>query len=290
MLVVGVAAGAGAAYTPAADALLGGGSVGAQRTTDHLDVKFTTIRIQKDGKSLHFYGDWIARCDGNLLVTANFDQIVPIAADGSFSGTGPLNSEIADGTFEFNGKLSRIVLGGRSVEAARGTGRVNFSFHPDPAQPHACDTTVVNWQARTSPTASGKATPRKGGSYYGNTSATFPVVMRVSSNGKQVVQTGLEFVLKCAKREQPSLEADITPTMAIGRNGSFVNVERYEERIRAAQIWGEGSVMKYTAVFRGKFGAWAVRGSLKVDATVVASDGTTLDTCSSGPLSFAASL
>jgi hypothetical protein len=285
-----VAAAGSAPLPPPANALLGGGSVGTRTAPGHADVKFTSIQISPDGTRLHFYGDWNARCDGGGVVTASFDEIVRISADGSFSGTGPVKSEVADGTFEFRGKLSRVALGGRSLDAARGTGRVRFAFRPDATRTHACDTAQVEWQARTTPKVTGKARPKNGGTYYGNTSDTLPFVMRVSPDGKQIVQAAALFVLDCNNRVEPILDAEIAPATPIGRSGSFVSVERSEETVRAAELWGEGSVMKYVAVFHGKFGTWAVRGGLTVKATVTARDGTTVDICASRPLSFAASL
>jgi hypothetical protein len=279
------------AFVPKKYALLGGGVLGAQRTTTHADVSWVTIRVAKDGKSVHFYGDNLtgACSGGQAPISTAGDLSVPLRADGSFAGSGPIaKSAIADGTFQFKGKLSHLVVGGQKVEGATGTAQAEFTFHQDPSHPSTCKTPVIRWQARTNPKVTGSAVPRKGATYYGNNTDTSPVLIRVAPNGKQVVQAALEFVITCTSKKQ-LLQNDTVPTMTIKAGGTFSNTEAYDGNPqRVALDWGTGASAHYVATFKGKFGASSVGGSLNVVVTVT-KNGSKIDSCTSST-TFAASL
>ena len=84
-------------FAPTRGELLGGGSVGPATTAGHVDVDFTTIRISKDGKSLHFYGDWPARCsDGPAPASGMYAAMSTTSA--TTRGRGPAPRAASTGT------------------------------------------------------------------------------------------------------------------------------------------------------------------------------------------------
>ena len=273
-----------AAFAPKQGALLGGGRVGPARTPNHLDVDFTTIRISEDGKSLHFYGDWPALCGDGRSVTANVDRVAPIQPDGSFFAAGLLTSATAVGTFELGGRLARTSIGGQQLEIASGTGRSQFALRTGRI---TCKTPLVAWQVRSAPRVVGPPTPKRGAPYFGSDDQTDPVVLRVSRDGRSIVQAGVEFGLDC-KHKRFLFASDLVPGATIRRDGSFSSTQRYRSAPGDARF-GAGNLARFTAVFEGRFGASTVAGSLRVGVRVVGKAGALADTCSSFTR-FAASL
>jgi hypothetical protein len=270
---------------PTPGQLLGGGSVGAAAVAGHVDVAFTTLRVSKDGRQLHFYGDWPARCGDGRVVTANVERVVSIQPDGTFVAAGLMNSAATVGSFEVRGRLERRSIGGQELGAASGTGRAELSTRRGPAA--TCSTSVVHWQARSTPRAHGAPLPQKGASYFGNNDQTDPVVFRISRDGRSIVQAGLEFGLDC-RHKRFLFASDVLPDARIGADGRFAAVQRYASAITDTRF-GAGNVARFTARIAGRFGSSTLAGSLEVDVRIEAAGAKVVDTCHSRT-TFAASI
>ena len=260
---------------PPGGALLGGGAAGEHfDSTASYDLHFTTASVTTDGKSVKFYGDWNGRCAGfQGAVTASFFQEVKIGGDGTFSGKGPLESTVADGTFTFRGAFT-------GPGAAGGTGEVVFTFHSGSSS-YRCDTGTVAWQARTSVNRFGRPRPLAGRTYYGNTTQRLPMVLRVSGDGRSVGQQAVLWDAKCKHNLAGLGRATSSPSMPIHADGTFSFTERYTE------AYGR-FVAHITSTHEGRFGLSTASGTWRVKVDV--RDPRTnaqADSCDSGPLRWA---
>jgi hypothetical protein len=281
----GLVAAASLSFAPTPGALLGGGTIGPALTADQADVGFTTIRVSQDGKRLHFYGDWPARCGDGHVVTANIDRVVSLQADGSFVAAGLMNSSTVVGSFELRGRLDRRSIGGQELDVAAGSGSAELSSRRGSAT--SCKTPLLSWQVRSTPRVGGAPTPRKGAAYFGSDDQTDPVVLRVSRDGRSIVQAGIEFGLDC-KHKRFLFASDVVPGARIGSDGRFAKVQRYASPVKDARF-PTGSIARFTATLSGRFGASTVAGSLKVDVRIESAGAALVDTCHS-ETTFAASL
>ena len=271
-------------FAPTRAELLGGGSVGPARTAGHVDVDFTTIRISKDGKSLHFYGDWPARCNDGRVVTANVERVVRIQPDGSFVSAGLLSTAAVVGTFELQGRLEHKSIGGQELDVGSGTGSSEFTSRGGGTT--TCKTPLVSWQVRATPHVTGPATPKRGAAYFGSNDQTDPVVLRVAKDGGSLVQAGIEFGLDC-RYFRFHFASDVIPGAKIARDGSFSTLQRYSSVVSSTRY--RGAVARFTATLSGRFGASTAGGSLKVAVRITAKSGAVVDKCRSAT-TFAASL
>jgi hypothetical protein len=286
MSALAVAAGllvAAAPFAAPKGELLGGGRVGPRPTPGHADVAYTTLRVSKDARSIHVYGDWPARCGDGSVVTLDFDRVVALRRDGTFLAAGLLKEAALVGTFELEGRLRRATIGGQALTAAEGTGSADFAPRGGAT---ACRTGQVDWQVRSRPRVGGPPTPKKGAAYYGSNDQTDPVVLRVSRDGRAIVQAGIEFALAC-RYARFRFASEVVPGAAIARDGSFSTVQRYTSRLAGSRY--AGAVGRFTARLSGRFGASSVGGSLRVDVRLVGRTGALIDTCHSATR-FAASL
>jgi hypothetical protein len=268
-------------FAPKPGELLGGGSVGPAPTPGHLDIAYTTIRVSKDGKSIHVYGDWPARC-GRGVVTAAFDHVVRLQPDGSFVAAGVLSTAGAVGSFEVQGRLERTSIGGRELDVGTGTGDAELSQRRGGTA--TCKTRTVTWQVRSAPSVGGPPTPKRGSAYFGSDSDTDPVVLRVSKDARSVVQAGLEFGLKC-RYSRFTFASDVFPRIPIDPGGRFETVQRYTAPLAAYR----NATAHFTSRLAGRFAASTVSGSLRVDVSIKAKSGAAIDTCHT-TTTFAASL
>jgi len=271
-------------FAPTRGELLGGGSIARARTSGHVDVDFTTIRVSKDGRSLHFYGDWPARCSDGRVVTANFARVVRIQPDGSFVAAGLLSTAAVVGTFELQGRLARRSIGGLERDVGSGRGRAEFTSRGGGST--TCRTPLVSWQVRARPHVTGPATPQRGAPYFGSNDQTDPVVLRVAGDGRSLVQAGIEFGLDC-RYFRFRFASDVIPGARIAADGSFSAAQRYTSVVSSTRY--RGAVAHFTATLSGRFGASTVGGSLKVDVRITAKGGAVIDRCRSAT-TFAASL
>ena len=260
-------------FTPTHGQLLGGGSVGAPPTAAHADVAYTTIRVSRDGTSIHFYGDWPARCASGV-VTASVDRVLPLQPDGSFVGAGVLNTAAAVGSFELRGRLERRSIGGQELDAASGSGSAELA--PRAAGAATCRTGSIAWQVRAAPRLAGPPTPKRGAPYFGSDADTDPVVLRVSADGRSIVQAGLEFALRC-RYSRFRFASEVVPAAPIGRDGRFSAVHRYSSTLAGSRY--SGASARFTATRAGRFAASTVAGSLAVDVRITAKSGALVDTC-----------
>lgn len=276
--VAGRAAGDSRAALPSPGALLGGGAVGERFVPlANYDLHFTTVSVNSDGKSVKFYGDWNARCDGfRGAVTTVFFKQVDLKKDGTFKGKGPLESTSAEGTFTFEGRF-------KDPGSASGTGGVKFSFGSG-GRSYRCDTGPVSWQVRTSVDRSGRARPLAGRSYYGNTSQRLPVVLRVSRDGRSVAEQAVLWDAHCKKNVTGLGRATGSPPIAISSDGTFSFTERYTETYGAF-------VARITSTHEGRFGRSTVAGTWRVKVDVRnGSTNVKADSCDSGLVRWAARL
>jgi hypothetical protein len=270
-LLAGLLVLASAASAPLAPPgeLLGGGAIPENGT---YGLHFVTVRVTPDGRRVKFYGDWNGACEGFTgAVTASFFKIAAIAKDGSFKGRGPLDSAVAAGPFSFQGTFT-------SPASAAGTGSVHFTFTPGPGRSYLCDTGTVAWQVRADRPLRGSPRPRPGAAYYGNTSQDLPFVLRVSPDGRSVVQAALLWNATCAKSKAGLSSATFTPTAPISQ-GAFSTTQRYTD----AKLSG-----RVVSTDTGRFGQRAAAGTWHIHVDVVARRGGIADTCDSDRISWKA--
>ena len=270
-LLAGLLVLASAASAPLAPPgeLLGGGAIPENGTTG---LHFVTVRVTPDGRHVKFYGDWNGACQGFTgAVTASFYKIAAIAKDGSFKGRGPLDSAVAAGPFSFEGAFT-------SPTSATGTGSVHFTFAPGPGKSYLCDTGTVAWQVRADRPLGGSPRPRPRAAYYGNTSQDLPFMLRVSPDGRSVVQAALLWSATCAKSKAGLSSATFTPTAPIAQ-GAFSTTQRYTD----AKLSG-----RVVSTDTGRFGQRAAAGTWHIHVVVVGRRGGIADKCDTGRISWKA--
>jgi hypothetical protein len=274
-LAVAARGASGRPALPAGGALLGGGAVAHHFVPlANYKLHFTTVSLANDGQRVKFYGDWNGRCQGFPgAVTASFFEEVRIHGDGSFDGSGPLESTSAEGTFRFKGLF-------KSPGSASGTGSVRFTFHNGTSS-YACDTGTVGWQVRTALGRFGRPRPLGGKAYFGNTTQRLPMVLRVSPDGRTVDQQALMWNAKCKDNVAGLGRATSSPAMRIRADGTFGWTERYTEN------YG-GFVAHITSRHTGRFGLSTASGTWRVHVDVRnAQTKKRADSCDSGPMRWA---
>jgi hypothetical protein len=256
---------------PPGGSLLGGGAVGTRFVPlASYQLHFTTVTMARDAKSVSFYGDWNGRCAGyGGAVTATFWQRADIRGDGTFEGKGPLESTAAEGTYVFSGRFT-------GAGSAAGTGRVVFTFKSGGSS-YTCDTGTVSWQVRTSVNRFGRARPVAGRAYYGNTTQRLPMVLRVSADGRQIVQQAGLWNAKCRRNIAGLGRATSSPSFPIRRDGTFGFTERYTE------AYGDFTA-HITSTHEGRFGLSTAGGTWRVRVDVRDRAGKQADRCDSGAL------
>ena len=270
----------GSSALPEKDALLGGGKIGPRFETraalGHPDVAYTTIRIDKTSAlSFHIYGEWPIPCKGRAAVTAIFDTDVELEPDGTFEATGlvPPSSIIPKGLkYNFSGAFT-------SATTAQLGGGASFAFVEN-GKRYQCAGSGVKTEVRVAPTVSGGPAPAPGATYYGTTSDTGAVLLRVTADGKGVAQIAEEGWLDCHTKELKKnggpFIRNTSPPATIGAGGTFAGEERYD----AVNSFLPGTVTRIHSEIAGKFGASSVGGTWTVEAKVVdKKTGATSDTC-----------
>ena len=264
---------------PEKDALLGGGKIGQRfETRPHWASgrRLSTIRIDKTSAlSFHIYGEWPIACKGRAAVTAIFDTDVDLKPDGTFEATGlvPPSSIHPEG--------ASVQLQRRFHERSTGPGRRRRQLHVRrerqavPVRRERGQTEV-----RVAPTVSGAPAPAAGASYYGTTSDTGAVLLRVTADGKGVAQIAEEGWLDCHTKELKKnggpFIRNTSPPATIGAGGTFAGEEQYD----AVNSFLPGTVTTIHSEIAGKFGASSVGGTWTVEAKVVdKKTGATSDTC-----------
>lgn len=268
---------AGSSALPPPNALFGGGSIGPAYALRHGNVHFTSIRVSPDGRTVTLHGDWRARCDGlKAPVTASFvARDLPLDRVGSFTGTGPIETPLATGTF---------TIAGAFVEprSASGSGSVTFAYTRD-GRTHSC-AVFVDWETRAAPRREGRPAPVRGAAYYGVTSQSYPFLLRVSKDGRKVAHAALIWDARCTGTP------DGTGGDAVAHATPIRRGSRFELAFAEIERPAPGQLAVTSSTLRGVFGEGSVSGVWSVTRTVRSDDGTLLDSCSSGPVSFAARL
>lgn len=270
-LLVGLLVLTAAALPPLAPRgeLLGGGSAPGTGTAG---LQFVTVRVTSDGRRVRFYGDWTGTCAGFTGgVTTSFFKVAAIAKDGSFKGRGSLVSAVAAGPFSFQGSFT-------SPTSAAGSGSVRFTFTPGPGRSYSCDTGTVVWQVRTDRPLGGSPAPLRGAAYFGNTSQGLPFVLRVSPDGRSVVEAALLWNAACAKSKTGLSSATFARNARIS-SGGFSKTLRYGDAKLSGRVVSRDT---------GRFGADTAAGTWHVHVAVVGPGGRITDTCDSGPITWRA--
>src|SRR5262249_20910527 len=155
-----------------------------------------------------------------------FDKVVPLAADGTFAGSGlvPASDVIPKGMrFRFTGSFA-------GPAAAHVTGALSFTF-AGKGNPVSCAARRIETEARTAPKPPGTPAPKAAGAYYGTTADTGAVVLRVAADGTHVAQIGEEGWLDCStkdlKQNAPFIH-NTSPAAAIAAGGTFSGEERFD--------------------------------------------------------------
>ena len=256
----------------------GGGVISAVNTKGHLDVQYTQAIVQKDGKSLNFYGDWRAPCpSGNNIGGAGFvAKKVPIKSDGSFSGSGDLTGSGPGGT-----QTGTATFKGRFVSpgVATGSGDAGVDVKPNTGSPEHCSLkptfTIV------APGKPGTTGTRKGGAtYYGQGTSknqNLPTLFRLAASGKKMAQASLEFGPDCQNAKQTSPITNETmpgPNITVTKSG-FSGHEDYD-----STNYVPGQLWKFHFDLTGTFGPSKVKGTWTMTTEVF--DATTnqqVDSC-----------
>jgi hypothetical protein len=264
---------------PLPGALLGGGRLGPRYIDPHVDAHLTSLVTSADGTTVTFYGDWAARCPGLVEpMTASFvARDVPVAEDGSFAAAGEFSGEDFDGSYSVAGVFTE-------PRSATGSGRAVLTLHLGD-QTITCTTPSVSWEARGGARLKGRAHPEPSGAYYGTTSETFPLVLRVSKSNRKLAQAALLWDAPCRALPDGVGGLAVSSPTAIGKDGRFTVTFTIVEEPAADQV------AVTTATLRGTFGNGNVAGTFQATARVQSLvDGSLLDSCSTGPVSWAARL
>jgi hypothetical protein len=262
---------------PLPGVLLGGGRLGPRYVNPHVDAHLTSLVTSADGTTVTFYGDWAARCPGQVEpITASFvARDVPVAEDGSFAAAGEFSGEDFDGSYSVAGLFT-------APRSATGSGRAVVTLHVGD-QTITCTTPSVDWEVRGGARLKGPARPVPSGAYYGTTSDAFPLVLRVSKSSRKLAQVALLWDARCHSLPDGAGGLADSPPTTIGKSGRFTVT---------FTIVGEpaaGQVAVSTATLRGTFGTGNVAGTFQATTRVQSFvDGSVLDSCSTGPVSWAA--
>jgi hypothetical protein len=275
-----IAATPATAATPVAGALYGGGA----STTDGDHAEYTTVRVEKSGKTLNFYGEWRVRCDGGgqdlAYVTA---EHVRLKRNGAFSGkgtikaSGPLGSQA--GRFRFSGRF-----GARHV--VRGTAVANLQQTLTAGGGAACTTGRFRFTAIDATQRGAVATPKPGAQYYGSTSQTYPALLRLDAGGTSLRYASLEYELPCEGQEQPLFLDERMPgqLITLGPDGRFSGTETFTSTATVA-----GNPLEITAHLDGAFANGRLTGAWKLTGRILdAQTGAQIATCTSEDITFAA--
>jgi hypothetical protein len=281
MATAGLAAAAPAtAATPVAGALYGGGA----STTDGDNAEYTTVRVEKRGTTLNFYGEWKVRCDGGgqdlAYITAEHVRVKrngAFAGKGTIKGSGPQGSQA--GRFRFSGRFtSRHVVRGTAVATLRQTLVAGGGA--------ACTTGRFRFTAIDATQRGAVATAKPGAQYYGSTDQTYPALLRLDAQGTGLRYASLEYELRCDGQEQPLFldERMPGPSITLGTDGRFHGTETFTSTATVG-----GNPLEITANLDGGFSASGLSGTWKLTGRILdAQTGAPIGSCASDDITFAA--
>src|SRR3954471_19576397 len=262
---------AASAYTPPARALYGGRAIGPKfNKANHSDVTWASARVSQDQQSVTFYADVDLTCGtyrGIVLTNAS----APVQGGkfaGSFTIDPATNSGIA-GTLTFSGKFTERGL-------ASGTIRTSTTRNGAP-----CTSRTVPYELRLPSRTPYHPSDKVGGTYYGSTDQTYPVLLRTDRSRRHLLQGSLEFDYGCPTNPQRTYSNETTPPTTISRTGKFHGVESY-----ASPLAG-GMTAHFTSDVTGRFQGNRARGIWKIDVQITRdADNSVVDNCTSGPMKF----
>jgi hypothetical protein len=236
------------------------------------DVTWVSARVSKDQKTVDFYGDIDLYCGGqNAGVYLTF-ATVPLRSGGRFSGADPIEPETNSGltgVMKFSGRFTArgIASGSLTISGTK-------SGTP-------CETRKIPWQLRSPFLAPHPRAAETGGTYYGNTKDTFPVMVRTNASGTRLRQASLEYVYKCQNSNQESYGNEVTPGTALSKTGAFHSKDHF------SHATAPGITGHWTSTVDGRVkgdratGTWTINIQMTRD-----SDGAVVDNCTTNAIEF----
>jgi hypothetical protein len=276
---------------PKKNALLGGGWISPAYTgVTHPNLTLVNVRVSANSKTANVYLDLTAPCQGTysaykVPVTV---KAVPVAG-GTFSLKGQMHDQDPNsaGQYTITGRFL-------SPTSAAGTASETFAYKNGGVM-ESCITPTIHWQARADTnmtSAAGKPALRKGAFYYGNTSQTYDMVLRLTPDGRHVAQAAALMDEHCSK-DPANYVFHVDPvaslSTAISANGSFTDTVVIHNAAFTTRD-GVSASGELTEKMAGRFGASSVVGTWQVTEVLHDSTGALIDTCTSKVVKFKADL
>lgn len=259
--------------------MLGGGNLGPTYADPQPNLHLTSVIVSPDGRTLTVRGDWSARCGTQLRpVTASFTaEEVLLSSDGSFAASGAFSAPGGAGTYSLVGLFT-------APSSVSGSGSARLTVQAGGAIV-TCKTPALSWEARGGARLNGRPKPQARQSYYGLTTQSLPVVLRVSANRYRVAQAAVRWHASCTATAEGLDGIALAPPTAASTKGRFsVTFSSVDEP-------EQGRVSLTTSTLRGTYGTGNVGGTYESTTRVWDfSSGALLDTCSTGRVSWAARL
>ena len=264
------------AVTPPAGALFGGGAIGAtyDPTSVH-DVTWVGIRMSKDRKRLTFYGDVDLVCSGkhSVILTTTDAKLL---SGGRFSATNTvdpaMNSGIG-GTLKFSGRFTSRGAASGSIQTAT---TLNGA---------ACQSRKLSWDARSPVLAPHHSGAKTGGTYFGTTKQTFSALVRTDRSGRRLKQASIEYLYTCRSGKKNQYGNEVTPGTRLSKTGTFTGHDHFSHPYQNTP----GLTGHWVSTVHGKVKGDRATGTWNVKITVTKdSDGSVVDTCSTGTIAWTA--
>lgn len=276
---------------PKRNALLGGGWIApAYAGASHPNLTLVNIRIGANSKTANVYLDLTAPCQGTYSA---FKVPVTVKNVPVVTGTFTLSGQMRD---QDSNSAGQYTITGRflSPTSAAGTASETFAYK-NGATTESCITPTIHWQARADAnlsSAPGKPAVRKGAFYYGNTSQTYDMVLRLTPDGRHVAGAAALMDEHCSK-DPADYVFHIDPvaslSTAISSKGAFTDTVVIHNAAFTTRD-GVAANGELTEKMSGHFGASSVAGTWQVTEVLHDTSGAYLDTCTSKVVKFKADL
>lgn len=235
------------------------------------------LRVRRDGR-LEARAGLGAPCAGTP-----FRVDTALAADGSFAAAGTRRRRLRGGVVvRTRWEIAGAFAGAGASGSARVRNRVGRRGH----RQRSCSSGPVRWSARR---AVGEVGAPGGGdgALYGTTAQRLQgprraIVMRVAGAGTRLERALYDVTMRCGGgRWRSDVFDGPRRDLAIGPDGRFADVERFERR--------EGdAVRRDVERFAGQVGTAGAAGTFSIVSRLVGPGGRTLERCSSGRVRWTA--
>lgn len=253
----------------------GGGAVSAPPVDPFGAGSFVIGLRASPGPRLQISATIVGPC-----AAGSFTAIARVAEDGSFVASGASRQDDVRTVYGITGTLS---------ETPSGTASGSFTRDLGGGRSARCRSGIVRWSARRPLGDLGTPAAAPGGALlYGTTNqrlgaARRGIVLRVSEDATKLDRALYGVMLRCSNGTSPGFDLP-RDALAIAADGSFADRQQGSERTKT-------TVVRYDERFAGTIGSTAAQGAMSV--YVRYSDrrsGRTLVRCSSGPVSWTATL